>query len=43
MAAIAADAVTILSNKWSDGNSTSGLTSGSRNPSNTTINAAIVA
>ncbi|MEP6667975.1 MAG: hypothetical protein ABJF10_02415 [Chthoniobacter sp.] len=43
VAAIAADAVTILSNKWSDGNSTAGLTSGSRNPSNTTVNTAIVA
>ncbi len=40
-AAIAADAVTILSNSWSDGNSTAALTS--RTPTNTTINSAIVA
>jgi len=40
-AAVVADAVTILSNSWSDGTSTSSLSS--RNPSNTTINAALVA
>ena len=38
---IAADAVTILSNSWADSNSNSAL--GSRTPSNTTVNAAIVA
>jgi hypothetical protein len=42
-AAVVADAVTVLSNAWSDGNSTAGLTSGSRNPTSTTINTAIVA
>lgn len=40
-AAVVADAVTILSNSWSDGNSTSSLSS--RNPTSTTINAALVA
>jgi len=39
--AVAADAVTILSNSWSDGNSTAALSS--RNPTNTTVNSAIVA
>jgi hypothetical protein len=43
MGAIIADSVTILSNNWVDKNSTAGLTSGSRNPTNTTVNAAIVA
>jgi len=38
---IAADAVTILSNSWAD--SASGSALGSRNPSSTTVNAAIVA
>ncbi|MDR3404060.1 MAG: hypothetical protein P4L99_16300 [Chthoniobacter sp.] len=38
---VVADAVTILSNNWSDGKSTSSLTS--RTPVSTTINAAIVA
>ncbi|HSH94632.1 MAG TPA: hypothetical protein VK968_10850 [Roseimicrobium sp.] len=44
-AAVVADSVTILSNSWSDGNSTSALSSGTtpRNPSNTTVNTAIVA
>jgi len=40
-AMVAADAVTILSNSWADGNS--GLGIGSRTPTNTTVNAAIVA
>lgn len=40
-AAVVADAVTILSNNWSDGTSTSALNS--RTPTSTTINAAIVA
>jgi hypothetical protein len=40
-AAVVADAVTILSNKWSDGNSSAAL--GSRNPGSTTVNTAIVA
>lgn len=43
MSAIIADAVSILSNSWSDANSTATLTGGSRNPSNTTVNTAIVA
>lgn len=38
---IAADAVTILSNSWADSTSNAALTS--RNPTNTTINTAIVA
>lgn len=40
-AAVVADSVTVLSNSWSDTNSLNGLSS--RNPSNTTVNAAIVA
>lgn len=40
-AAVVADAVTILSNSWSDGNSANGLSS--RTPTSTTINAALVA
>lgn len=40
-AAVVADAVTILSNKWSDGNSVNALSS--RTPTSTTVNAAIVA
>ena len=40
-AAVFADAVTILSNNWSDGNSSSGLSS--RDASETTVNTAIVA
>ncbi len=40
-AAVVADSVTVLSNSWSDTNSLNGL--GSRVPTNTTINAAIVA
>lgn len=40
-AAVVADAVTVLSNSWSDGNSVNGTSS--RVPSNTTVNAAIVA
>jgi hypothetical protein len=38
---VAADAITILSNAWSDANSNAALSS--RNPANTTINTAIVA
>lgn len=41
IAVIAGDAVTILSNSWSDGNSSAVLTS--RNPTNTTVNAALMA
>lgn len=40
--AVLGDAVTILSNSWSDANSTAGLYSGSRVASNTTVNTAIV-
>ena len=42
-AAIVADAVTLLSNHWSDGASTKPLTDAGRAATNTTVNAAIVA
>jgi hypothetical protein len=42
-AAIIADAVTLLSNHWTDGASTKPLTDAGRDATNTTVNAAIVA
>jgi len=40
-ASLVADAITVLSTAWNDGNSTSGI--GSRNANNTTVNAAFLA